>query len=80
MSARDARNKAAAAEAEQAGQAPADQADATAAGDTPVAVVPAPAPAAPDEHHGQGGLYVMKGGRRVLAERTQEAGAARVAR
>lgn len=37
----------------------------------PAATAPAPA-AGLDEHHGQGGLYVMKNGRRVLAERTEQ--------
>lgn len=49
----------------------------TPAADTGTAPVVLPAPTAtsvarpPDEHHGQGGLYTMKNGRRVLVERTQ---------
>ena len=40
-------------------------------GATPV-VQPAQAtPRTPDEHHGKGGLYTMKDGRRVLVEQTQ---------
>lgn len=33
----------------------------------------APAAQAPDEHHGRGGLYTMKDGKRVLVEQTQTA-------
>lgn len=59
---------------EEAAQAAEATSDATTAGDTPVAVVPAPAPAAPaDEFHGRGGLYTMKKGRRVLVSATQVA-------
>lgn len=39
---------------------------------------PLPTPSSPDEHHGQGGSYVVdpQTGRRDLQERTQEAEAA----
>lgn len=66
-------------EAADTAQAATKAAVAAAAGSGPLAVVPAapaPAPGASDEHHGQGGLYVMKDGRRVLAERTQQPSAA----
>ena len=39
-------------------------------GATPV-VQPAQGAPAPDARHGHGGLYTMKGGRRVLVEQTQ---------
>ena len=39
-------------------------------GATPV-VQPAQGAPAPDAHHGHGGLYTMKDGRRVLVEQTQ---------
>lgn len=45
-----------------------------AAGDTGATPVVQPAqatPSAPDDFHGQGGLYTMKNGRRVLVEQTQ---------
>lgn len=56
----------------QASQASAPASHATS--DTGAAPVVQPAqatPRTPDEHHGQGGLYRVKDGRRVLVEQTQ---------
>jgi hypothetical protein len=41
------------------------------AGAAPLVSAAAPAALTPDEYHGQGGLYTMKDGRRVLVEQTQ---------
>ena len=41
------------------------------AGATPVVQPTQAAPLTPDEYRGQGGLYTMKDGRRVLVEQTQ---------
>ena len=74
MSKANAKQQTPAAEAAQepAAQHKAAPATAAAAADQPRAVVPAapPKPGKPDEHAGQGGLYVRKGGVRKLVERT----------
>ncbi|KAB2906014.1 MAG: hypothetical protein F9K35_01235 [Burkholderiaceae bacterium] len=55
-------------------QASAQEAGASADAAVAAAVVQsAPAAQAPDEHHGRGGLYTMKDGKRVLVEQTQTA-------
>ena len=55
-------------------QASAQEAAASADAAVAAAVVQsAPTAQAPDEHHGRGGLYTMKDGKRVLVEQTQTA-------
>lgn len=70
----NARSKSTAAQAAPEAEQTAGQPAAPAAGASAAVAVVQPAPqaaSAPDEHHGRGGLYVMRDGRRELVERTE---------